>query len=538
MAEERIFLRKASGVIRSWSPLDGWVYNVLAINPVIMIALSYVWAAWLYPAGDMLIAAVLCGIFCTAEAIVQAALNCSMPRSGGDYVFQSRLMSGFVGYVSAMTGIIIIEVVWLAIAGYFLATTVMSPFLVVLGNAWNNGTLIAGGLWLALPDGIWVASIITVVWCAVINVAGMIWYARLQRLLFWPGLVLMSVFMVILAMTPQTVAIGSFNSFMSSVFKMDNAAQSIVATASKLGWAPGGSFVSATIAMIPIFAFSLIYPNWGAAQAGEIKKATSFKLQLFQTAGCEVFSFVWGGLLAYLLVSTYGMNLLSALGFLFYSTPAQNPVPVPPFFGLLLSTLYPSPYLALLVMVAFNLWFWMWATNITLAMSRCIMAMSFDRMLPEHLADVSERTHTPVKAIVFISTFGLLASWAYAYTSFSTLVLSSALVSVICFALSVLAGGLMPYIRKQIWATSPAHDSTMIGGMSILTPLSFIFVGFTIWLSYVYLTIPDYGLVSPISWAFLGGIYVLSALLYFGFKWYRKRQGIDVSLAYRAIPYA
>ena len=149
-------------------------------------------------------------------------------------------MSGFVGYVGAMTGIVIIEIVWLAIAGFLVATTAL-PFLVVLGNAWNNPAMIAGGLWFALPDGIWIACIITVIWCAIINVAGMTWYARLQRLFFWPGLVLLSAFMVLLAITPHNVAIGNFDAFMSSVFKMDNADQSILTAASKLGWTTGGS---------------------------------------------------------------------------------------------------------------------------------------------------------------------------------------------------------------------------------------------------------------------------------------------------------
>ena len=63
MAEEQIFLRKASGVVVYGLRLTAGSTTYLAINPVIMISLAYVWAAWLYPAGDMLVAAVICGLF-------------------------------------------------------------------------------------------------------------------------------------------------------------------------------------------------------------------------------------------------------------------------------------------------------------------------------------------------------------------------------------------------------------------------------------------------------------------------------------------
>jgi hypothetical protein len=37
-----VFLRKASGVVRSWSPLDSWIYNVIAINIVGNLAMAYI----------------------------------------------------------------------------------------------------------------------------------------------------------------------------------------------------------------------------------------------------------------------------------------------------------------------------------------------------------------------------------------------------------------------------------------------------------------------------------------------------------------
>jgi amino acid transporter len=529
-----LFLRKATGVVRAWSPVDGWMYNVIAINPVIMIALTYVMAAWLFPGGDMVLAIIICGIFCTFEAVVQAALNSTLPRSGGDYVFQSRIWHGLVACIFAWTGIVAIEIVWNAIAAWFGANICLSPFFVLLGYTYNNPALVNFGTWLATSDGIWFVGILTMLWAAIINIAGMKWYARLQRIFFAVGFVGMAIIMAVLVSTTVPAFTASFNAFFERTFGVSNAYQAIIDSAITAGFnpTPPPNFAD-TVAIIPLAAFSLIYPNWAAAQAGEIKKGESFKHQLFQTAGCEIFSFLYAALIAFLLIQSFGLPFLASSGYIYYENPGVFSLPVPPFFGFYVATIIPSVIWILLVAITFNAWHWMWFTNIDLAMSRVMLAMSFDRIHPEKLGEVHPKTRTPINAIIMLTAWSLLAAWAYAYTDFWRWVLSSALVSVVCFAVSVLGGALLPWLKRDLYKSSPA-----LKYYPIVTVSGLIFFGFTVWLVIEYLTVPAYGLTDPLALTFIASLYVVGALIYFFFKWYRKRQGIDIDLIHKEIPYA
>jgi amino acid transporter len=61
---------------------------------MVVLAFGFVNGLAIAPAGNMWLALILVGIFCTALAYVEASLISAMPRSGGDYIFQSRILGG------------------------------------------------------------------------------------------------------------------------------------------------------------------------------------------------------------------------------------------------------------------------------------------------------------------------------------------------------------------------------------------------------------------------------------------------------------
>ena len=66
------FARKASGLVRDFSQVDAWIYNVLALNLVVLIAFFYVGGIVTFPHASLWGAVVICGVLCTFEAIVYA----------------------------------------------------------------------------------------------------------------------------------------------------------------------------------------------------------------------------------------------------------------------------------------------------------------------------------------------------------------------------------------------------------------------------------------------------------------------------------
>ena len=129
-AEKPVFvLRPRLRPLRVWTPFDGLVYNIMAINPPIMFLVPLLMAVMIHPGGNFPAAILLATAFCAAQAIVYAFLASTMPRTGGDYYFQSRLLSSGIGAVFAFTPIVLGGVMWMAIAGWVAANVVVGPAL-------------------------------------------------------------------------------------------------------------------------------------------------------------------------------------------------------------------------------------------------------------------------------------------------------------------------------------------------------------------------------------------------------------------------
>jgi hypothetical protein len=83
MSEVTLFVRKASGLVRSWSVFDAFIYATFSIN-LITLGL-FIFSYCYYFEGNLATAVVVGGLFTIFEVIVYASLISAMPRAGGDY---------------------------------------------------------------------------------------------------------------------------------------------------------------------------------------------------------------------------------------------------------------------------------------------------------------------------------------------------------------------------------------------------------------------------------------------------------------------
>src|SRR6266853_2517614 len=102
-----LFVRQASGLVRDVSMANALFFNISAF-----VGTSVGWAVVfyaLYPEWQALgisayaYIAVLTGIACYFLGMIFASLTTAMPRSGGDYVFTSRIISPFWGWIESWT---------------------------------------------------------------------------------------------------------------------------------------------------------------------------------------------------------------------------------------------------------------------------------------------------------------------------------------------------------------------------------------------------------------------------------------------------
>src|SRR5260370_14237244 len=102
-----LFVRQASGLVRDVSMANALFFNIAAFVgtavgcAIAFYALSPEWQALGISAYAYM--AVLTGIACSFLGMIFASLPTAMPRSGGDYVFTSRIISPFWGWIESWT---------------------------------------------------------------------------------------------------------------------------------------------------------------------------------------------------------------------------------------------------------------------------------------------------------------------------------------------------------------------------------------------------------------------------------------------------
>ncbi len=180
---------------------------------------------------------------------------------------------------------------------------------------------------------------------------------------------------------------------------------------------------------------------------------------------------------------------------------------------------------------------------------RALFAWSFDQLIPEKLASINPRTHTPVFTLALIGLISIPSLYAAAYTtSFFKYIALSTVVGFPVFVLVGIGAILFPYRKKAAYEASVSNISFLglplmvyFGVGSILAGL----FGAWLWFAYPTLGLPNAGqgiadqlFTSPGN----GGLSLIACcliaggLIYYIARAVRKSQGIDLALNYLEIP--
>jgi APA family basic amino acid/polyamine antiporter len=108
----KLFVRQSSGLVRNVSVTNALFFNVVAfvgvgltLYPIFYsLPLVPMWKAGPFSAYGW--ASIVAGLFCILLALIFASLTSVMPRSGGDYVFTSRILHPGLGWMESWTLVI------------------------------------------------------------------------------------------------------------------------------------------------------------------------------------------------------------------------------------------------------------------------------------------------------------------------------------------------------------------------------------------------------------------------------------------------
>jgi amino acid transporter len=167
-------------------------------------------------------------------------------------------------------------------------------------------------------------------------------------------------------------------------------------------------------------------------------------------------------------------------------------------------------------------------------LSRPMLAWSFDRILPSKLSLVNSRFGSPVVAIAV--TLVLAASgWTLElYTTYAGVILDSLLIKFVGWAIVSIAAIVIPFRQKKIFNESSVNYK--LGSLPVLSLAGF--ASFLVFAYFVVNSITTTVFYTPTTdqGAFLIVLFGGAILYYFLAKAYRKRQGIDLSLAFKELP--
>jgi basic amino acid/polyamine antiporter, APA family len=526
-----LFLRKATGLVRGWSVRDSMIYACLATNFVTLGLYEFTYAGPAFPGGQLITSILISAVLVSFLVVAYTGLVVTIPRAGGDYVWQTRILGSGIGFVMAATGWWFILWLWAPIYGNILSKQLFQPLWATFGDP-------GGAAWFASKNGIFVVCVITIGLAGVLVSLGMAGYARIQKWCFAGGLIAFAVIVVLLLVNSHASFVSSFNFEAQKIFGIKGAYAATQAAAAKdkftaqpLGFGPVGG---PTLLLVPAMMFFILWPNWGSTLYGEIRGASDFR---------RVFTGMFAGLwitviltiiFLLLVAKTVGWEFFQNANAAFYN--GNSTLPIWPYPFMLAGWLVHNTAFQVILILALSLWFFGWVGTLFLSSTRVIFAAAFDRVLPDRAAEVSEKRKVPLYSLVLmlLPAVGLSAVYAYS-TTFQSYTLDATLVIAVTYLFSAIAVVILPWRKPEMWAASPASRIKLLG-VPIVPVAGWVTIAFLAFDLWKWFTNDNYFVNNRDSLYFMGAMYVLAIVVYVVARFVRKQQGIDLGLINREIP--
>lgn len=399
-----LFVRQASGLVRDVSMANALFFNISAF-----VGTAIGWAVAFYALGPewqglgisaFAWMALLTGIFCYFLGMIFSSLTTAMPRSGGDYVFTSRIISPFLGWIESWT----LVGSALTIIGFeiIVASHNVQLTAILLGIAFPGSAFANAPNW--LQDNFSKAIVGAIILLVIFGIS------ILRTRTFHKVVTGLTIFAII------SVAISFFGAFFispdavtSGLHSIGISTSQVISSAASPVGQPDFSFNPGLLGLaglVSVVLFQFIGFQFSSYIAGEVKGNVRRSV-MFAVIGALVFAVFMNSLYQDVLGNHFGFQLVNSWGHLYWFTgnaPLNNQ---PPFTPVLATAAYPSAWPLWLIVSVGNT-----VLNILLCpvyavfLSRIVLAWALDRQVPEWFSVVNERTNAPLRVIILAILLG------------------------------------------------------------------------------------------------------------------------------------
>jgi amino acid transporter len=530
-----LFLRQSSGLVREIPIIGALFFNIAAFmgpyvpgglnyglagepNPIFLGLTAYAWAA------------IFVGLASVTMVIITSGLVTVMPRTGGGYVFTSRITHPLLGWVESW-GVIMASLALIGFVAVLLVSQIRAVGNVLAVAFPSSSTFHGASTWLSSPTAGFVTGLIA------LALAGGIAILRPRaffRVLTWTAGIALAAMLLLVIVVPITVHPSTL--------------------AANLPHYTGGATVNSIIHKYGLPTTPLTFPGfmvvgvvifgaiigfqYSAYLAGELAGGIR-RSALYAIFGALLLAVLLNSVLNDLVARRFSIPLMGAYGSAFFG---GKPLPggLNPFPPVLATVAAPHLWvLWTLSEVATVLFSFLLIPVYVVFIARILLAWSLDRQAPEWFGRVNERTNTPVNATLVCILVGVLILYLSTYHG---LALASTLwFTWLAILLTLLDPGinaiLFRWRRPDLYRNAPFNRLMLPFGI--------------IWVACVAL-IYSFGVVKPLVAGLTatgGGSYfrssgILAALVAFavGIVLYvvnviwNRRHGLDRAQLYATIP--
>jgi APA family basic amino acid/polyamine antiporter len=526
---EKVYTRKASGLVREISAHEVLNYTLLSAGPLFFFTYAILLLPAQYVGGDMAIALLILLPVLLCLAYNTSMLGAAMPRAGGDYVFGSRIVHpvwGLVPSASVLLSFIVgIGTLPPIAMEFFLAPSLQTSFpnsalATSIANALSSNVVEVG-----------IGILLIGVGYALVASSTRSWFWMIKILQYGTLITLIALIGTLVASTNS-----GFQNSLNSYSSQYNASYSkILSAAQTQGWSAPTFSLAATIAIV-IFSLFFLAAPLSVYFGGEVKEAKR-SLPIGLIGGM---SLAWVLAMAAVLAwfNVFPNNFMSAL--VTISTSSAYTLPFPLSVNYLIQILTGSPTLAFLIGLGITLNVIGFTISPMLPASRILFSWSFDRLIPQKFATVNSRTHTPLFSYLVLAVLTIIVLIASIYTSIVTALFATTLLVAIAFTPNGFTAALLPFRRKDVFEKAPAMVRRKIGPVPVLVITGLIQgVGLAAFLVMMLLFFPATagGPVNATTLSVVIAVIVFAIVLYpIARSYHNRKEGIDIGWAYKEMP--
>jgi len=538
--DKMVIERTTSGMVRQLSWWDGFLSNAGTMN-LFWIAVSFMWAIGLFPGSSLIGAIIVTIILLLPHIILYTQFSAAMPRSGGDYVFNSRTLTPYIGFAVNFS-MVIWNMFWMGFTAYQFATAGIATTASLLGHLFANNALINfGSSIITTPSLALLVGAITIIVVGALALWGNKQFFRTMSVAFVIGLLGVVLMVIVLLLSNNQAFVDALNKFALTSENIPNFFDVMMKNAAEqFGFVNSSpSFFSMPTLIVMMFAFQpLGFAVWSSYLSGEIKNANSAKVHAGAMAGSLIFTGAALAIVGALLIRVLGYNFLGSAGLYYanYAEPGAGIINNAYFYVALLAK---SPIIQLLIGLSLMAWTFLYIQPSLAMVSRCFFAWSIDGLAPKQLKHVNKRSHVPDVSIIVacVIAIAFLAKFCWPGQIFS-IYGSNAFIGggTITFAVVAISAIIFPFSKKtkRLYELSPAQYK--IGKFPLMTVFGIISLVVMIFITFLFFWRAEMGVSTVPSVIFLVAVYVLGFVWYFAALAINKAKGVDTVKVMGEIP--